>query len=83
MSYSKVIVLKLTLGISSRSIVKGSVLEGKLELLSLGIGEASHDHHGVGEDDAVHGETGLLDWVIVHFLSFIKLIINYHKALKL
>jgi len=56
----------LTLGASVLSILKGSVLEGKLELLGFGVGEATHDHHSVGEDDAVHGEAGLFDGVIVH-----------------
>ena len=74
----------LTLGASALSILKSSVLERKLELLGLGVGEASHDHHGVGEEDAVHGETSLLDRVFVHFSFFIKvkLIIIYYKPSK-
>ena len=62
----------LTLCARALSILKCSVLEGERELLGLCVREAAHDHHGVGEEDAVHGETSLLDWVLVHiFLSFI------------
>lgn len=54
------------------SILEGLVLERECELLGFGVGEAAHDHHGVGEDDAVHGEAGLLDWVLVHLVLVLR-----------
>ena len=46
-----------------------AIVELHLELhaeLALGVGEAGEDHLGVGEKNAVEGQAGSLDGVLVH-----------------
>ena len=45
-------------------------------MLGLGLGESRHEDSGVGEEDAVHGETGSLNGVLVHIDFFLSIIIN-------
>ena len=68
--------IALTLHGRHSAVLVGLVLERDVELLGLGHGEASHNHLGVGVDDAVEGEAGSLDRVLVHFVSFLLTIIN-------
>ncbi len=56
-----------------------TIIELHLELeavlaVSAEAGESGGDHAGVGEEDAVEGEAGSLDGVLVHFVF--KLIFN-------
>ena len=70
----------LTLNRGNFATLNSLVLEREVELLGLGLGEARHEDSGVGEEDAVHGQTGSLDRVLVHFVSFLSIIIklNYY-----
>lgn len=62
-----VVLVILTLDLDSFAVFEGLVLERQVELLRVEFGEAAHDHLGVRENDAVHGEAGALDRVLVHF----------------
>ena len=57
------------------AVFKGLVLEGEDVLLRVEFGLSSHENLGVRVDDAVHGKTGTLDWVFVHFNNY-NLIFN-------
>ena len=59
---------KLTLHHGHFALIVDSVLETKVELLLLEIGETFVNHAGVGVDDAVERKAGSLNWVLVHFL---------------
>ena len=67
--------MKLTLHVGDSSVLVGLELERKVELLLLEGGESGHDHLGVRVDDTVHGETGSLDGVLVHFVFLLLTII--------
>ena len=45
---------------------ESSVFEREVELLGLGRGESSHDHFGVGVENAVHGQAYALNGSFVH-----------------
>lgn len=70
--------MKLTFGWGGFTGFEGSVLERKSELLRLEGRESLGDHLCVGEDDAVHAQTGSLDWVLVHFDFYFLFINNYN-----
>ena len=48
------------------AIFESSVFEGEVELLGFGRGESSHDHFGVGVENAVHGQANALNRSFVH-----------------
>jgi hypothetical protein len=50
---------------------EGTETELQIELVGRNTWETFVDHFSVGEEDAVEGKTGSLDWVLVHF-SFIN-----------
>jgi hypothetical protein len=60
--------IELTFLVDHLSVLEGSVLEAKVKFLGVSLGETLVDHLSVGVDDAVEGETGSLDGVLVHFV---------------
>ncbi len=52
------------------AVFKGLVLEGEDKLLGVESGLSSHENLCVRVNDAIHGETGTLDWVFVHFNNY-------------
>ena len=47
----------------------------KAESSGVGSGEGIGNHSGVGEEDAVEGQTGTLDGMLVHFMFFLIIIL--------
>jgi len=64
MSLMKIV---LTLGGDCLSILESSELEREVHSAVLVLREARSDHHSVGVNDSVKGESGSFDWVFVHF----------------
>ena len=70
---------RLTLCGDRLAALKPSVLETEVESLGVRLGEAFHDHSGVGVEDTVHRETASLDGHFVHF--YFAFFINNYKLI--
>jgi hypothetical protein len=71
---------KLTLQLSHFALIVNSVLETKVELLLLEIGETFVNHASVGVDNAVERKAGSFDWVFVHICLLIIILANLNRV---
>jgi hypothetical protein len=71
---------KLTLQLSHFALIVNSVLETKVELLLLEIGETFVNHASVGVDNAVERKASSFDWVFVHICLLIIILANLNRV---